>query len=850
MYSLSGARILTGIMIAWERFWPLVLPLLLVVAGFLIVSWFGIWMLVPGFLRIILLAIFGIAAIAGLWPLRLFRLASTSEIDTRIEQRSGLLHRPVTAQTDALAAGGNSHFSEALWHEHRQRMNKKLTGLKTGAPLLRLAERDPFGLRAVVILILFVAFGFAGGNHLSRIQDAFRPSGAVAAQLARLDIWVSPPAYTNKPPLFLKRAGNDLNENDAVRVPEGSQLVIRIVGEYTPSFTYIVADGAKSLEPVEKNADATSGDGETEYRFVLNETGFARLTYNDDLLGKWQFDIIPDKDPIIRFDAPPKRGKGRMLDLAFSVEDDYGVTDAVAEIRLPTANDPLARPLVKPPDINLALRRNQARKGEVKLSRDLSQHPFAGGRVVITLVAKDGADQTGRSKTLETILPMRFFTKPLAMALIEQRRILAGDARNARDVASMLDIITNTAPEEFIPKYGTYLGLQVIYRQIARAKTDDELRDGLELIWEMALAIEDGDLSDAASRLREAQEALKKAIEEGASDEEISRLMNELREAMTAYLEEMTRQMARNQENQNLAQNQNSQTLRKQDLDRLMDRIENLAKSGSKDAAQQLLSELQQMMDQLQAGRQQNQRQQEGDAFNREMNNLAEMMQQQQNLLDETFRMQNQRPQNQQGDQQNQRPQQGQQGEQGQQQPQRNGQQSQQGEMTPQDYADAMRQLQQQQGALRDQLQEMMRNLEQMGVNPGQELGQAGQAMGKAEQSLGRGENGEAMGQQGEALNALRRGAQSMMQQMQQNMAGQRGGTDQNGQQRNDNARNDPLGRQQRTRGPNFGSDVKVPDEIDAQTAREILETIRRKLANPALPKIEFNYLDRLLKRQ
>jgi len=421
------------------------------------------------------------------------------------------------------------------------------------------------------------------------------------------------------------------------------------------------------------------------------------------------------------------------------------------------------------------------------------------------------------------------------------------DARSARKVAGMLDIIANTAPEEFIKSAGIYTGLQVAWRTIARADNDDQLRDGIELLWNLALAVEDGQLSQAASRLREAQEALKDALENGASDKEISRLMKELRQAMNEYLRELSQQTARNQNNQNQPPNQNTRTLRKQDIDRMMNQIENLAKSGSRDAAKQLLAEMQQMMDQLQAGRHQQQRQQEGDQFNQQMNKLAEMMQQQQKLMDQTFNMQ--RRQQQQGGQRPQNRQNGQR-QQGQKNGQKNGNQNQQGKMTAEQFAQAMKELQRQQGALRNGLQQMMRDMEQLGISPGREFGKAGEAMGKAREALGKGENGEALGQQGRALNALRKGAQAMMQQMQRNMAGQRGGADQSGQQQNSQAGNDPLGRQQRARGSSLGSNVKVPDEIDAQTARDILETIRRKLANPGLPKIEFNYLDRLLKRQ
>ena len=87
---------------------------------------------------------------------------------------------------------------------------------------------------------------------------------------------------------------------------------------------------------------------------------------------------------------------------------------------------------------------------------------------------------------------------------------------------------------------------------------------------------------------------------------------------------------------------------------------------------------------------------------------------------------------------------------------------------------------------------------------------------------------------------------------MQQNMAGERGGTDQNGQQNNDQSGLDPLGRRGGKEGSGGRSEGgrKLNGEFDIQTARKIMEAIRRKLANPGIPKLEFNYLDRLLKRQ
>ena len=130
-----------------------------------------------------------------------------------------------------------------------------------------------------------------------------------------------------------------------------------------------------------------------------------------------------------------------------------------------------------------------------------------------------------------------------------------------------------------------------------------------------------------------------------------------------------------------------------------------------------------------------------------------------------------------------------------------------------------------------------------MGLEPNEGFGQAGRSMGDAEQSLGQGEGERAVGEQGRALEALRKGAKDMMQQMQA-MQGDEGGTQQGGRQNGDR---DPLGRPRATQGPDFGDSVKVPDEIDVQRARQILDAIRKRLGNALSPDIERSYLERLL---
>jgi uncharacterized protein (TIGR02302 family) len=439
--------------------------------------------------------------------------------------------------------------------------------------------------------------------------------------------------------------------------------------------------------------------------------------------------------------------------------------------------------------------------------------------VKLTLHAADAAGQEARTETRTFVLPGRIFTNPLARAVVELRKIISLDANEKPRALYLIDAIT-LRPEDTFDNPSHYLGLMTGRTRLEMAETDDQLREVADYLWGMALAIEDGDLSDAERRLRQAQEALKQALDNGASDEEIDRLMAELREAMNEFLREFAERAMRNQD---LAQMPpNSQQLRQNDLQRMLDQIENLAKSGNRDQARDLLAQLQDMMNNLQAGRMEGQPGQQNSEMREQMNKLGEIMRRQQEMMNETFRMdQMQRGQDQQG----------QQGQQGQ-------------PMTPEEFAEAMKQLQQGQGQLQGDLQALMESLEGMGIKPGEGFGEAGEAMGEAEGSLGRGEGGRAVGEQGRALEALRRGAQNMMQQMQA-MQGEQGEGDRGLRQQNSDR--DPLGRPRATTGPDFGNSVEVPDEIDVQRARRILEAIRKRLGNALSPELERDYLERLL---
>src|SRR5258705_7401494 len=432
--------------------------------------------------------------------------------------------------------------------------------------------------------------------------------------------------------------------------------------------------------------------------------------------------------------------------------------------------------------MQLVLPQARVKNGVGQTTKDLSDHPWAGAEVTITLTARDDANNQGSSAPQVLRLPERLFVKQLARAIIEQRRDLALDVENRDRVLIALDALA-MAPDKFMPELGHYLGLRSLYWQLSQTKSDDDLREVVKQMWAYATMLEDGNMSDAAARLRNAEEALRNALERGASDEELKRLMDELRAAMDQFLQALAEEMRKNPQ---MARplDPNSRNLRSQDLKSMLDRMEQLAKSGNRDAARQLLDQLSQMMQNLQMARPGQNGQDGDDDMMSMLDELGDMIRKEQQLRDKTFRQ----------GQDQQRGQRGQQGQRGQ-----RGQQGQQGQQGQRGDPNAFSELRENQQALREQLKKLLEEMKKRGLGqnqkgqdgqqgqqgqPGQQ-GQQGQggddladadgAMGDAESALGEGNSDRAVDGQGRAIDAMRRGAQGLAQQLQQQMGQNRG---------------------------------------------------------------------------
>ncbi|MDA9504744.1 chemotaxis protein [Bradyrhizobium sp. CCBAU 11386] len=538
--------------IAWERAWPNLARLLTVVGLFLALSWAGLWLALPFLARAIGLVVFAGIAIAALFPLVRFRWPSREEALSRLDRGSGIRHRPATTLTDTLTS--QDPVAKALWQTQRERTLASLKRIRAGLPHPRLALHDPWALRALVMVMLVATFFAAGNERAMRLGAAFDWNGVLAPTNVRVDAWVTPPLYTGKPPVILSAANKEaaaLPAGGPLAVPAGSTLIVRSSGG---SLDVAVSGGLKEVAPTEATPKGTN-----EKHFAITGDGTAHVRAPAGQ-PQWAFAATPDRAPTIALAKDPERQARGALQLSYKIEDDYGVTGAEAQFGLRPADakdgakdgskdadtKAAARPLFQPPQFPLVLPNARTRNGVGQTVKDLSEDPYAGADVTLRLTAKDEAGNEARSEPFNMRLPERLFTNPLARALIEQRRILALDANRNSDVYTALDALM-IAPELFTPDAGCYLGLRSLASQLEAARTDDAMRDVVASMWAFAVTIEDDGVAGSVNAaLRSAQDALKRALERGASEDEIRVLTQKLREAMAGKVRDLARRAEQN----------------------------------------------------------------------------------------------------------------------------------------------------------------------------------------------------------------------------------------------------------------------------------------------------------------
>ena len=838
-----------------EQFWPAFWPPLGVAGLFVCLALLDLpGRLAPG-LHTMLLVGFAAAILALLVRgIRAIVLPDDTAADRRLERASGLAHRPIAALTDRPA--GDDPVAAALWQAHLRRGARQMRHLRIGLPRPGLAAIDPRALRAGLAVGLLACLGIAGRDAPALLAEALIPSWPRAGAVPGTEIqaWITPPAYTHLPPVFLKPGIS------TVSVPAGARLTVSVTGgggmERAPASLRL-----GSAEIPLRALDKSSFQGDRD----LLAGGRLSVRWEGKELAAWNLTIIADRPPIVAWSdrpGPSTRGfkGGPQLRLPWRAEDDYGVVSLQAELVLNEKVDPPPAAL----QLTLPLPGDSAMQAPMQAQgvavQDLSAHPWAGLTVRGRLIGRDALGQEGESVEIAFSLPERQFQNPVARVLIGLRRDLTLHPRDRENVLAALDGML-LAPKGFEGDVGAYLNLAGIYYTLAHDRLWEAVPAAQPRMWELAVHLEDGQLDRTARALEIARQAARDALDRAAVEPDaaeladLDRKLKELEEAIQDRLQALLEQARRDGTDEPI----DPQSLRMdaRDLQRMAEAARQAAKDGRMDDARQKLAELEEILGQLKNGQSANaqaaqksaqQRAEKRQRGEQQVGVVQDLIARQGGLLDRAQERAQKRVQ-----------------EQAQERP---------GDRNQERQAD--RTVQQ---ALRRALGELMQQFGDLTNEVPKSLSEADTAMRQAGQSLGDGADPAAAAAGQRAIEALQKGGREMGQTMARQFGpGQMGvgegpgegddpmgdamGRDPGGSEPGSarkragnppgrGAGRDPFGRQQGqgTAGVDEAGDVRVPEERERQRAQAIQEELRRRGADRNRPQEELDYIERLLKR-
>ncbi len=873
--------------LVWERLWPRLWLGLTILGLFLALALFDVLPLLPYWMHI--LSLVGFAAVI-LWTfyrgLHTFRMPSGQEIRMRIERDSRLPHHPLTVLEDDAISGSNDPAVMALWHEHKRRAALASDSLRVGLPSPGVSRFDPFGMRAAVVLLLVIAIAAGSGDAAQRLERSLLPEDTGFLLDTRVDIWVTPPTYTGYQPFHvslnaaearaLARSEEESAEPLEVRtIPVGSTLLSQVGSSETPVLS--LPNRVLDFDPIlsSETGNGVSGDG---YRLqttigtddILDGVGRISVKVDELDIVSLPVRIVGDAIPRIDYTQPPgNAGRGR-LNISFIAEDDFGLGTATlvirnSEISPETGQGNTVR--LNLPLSNRVTSRSSARAAPIKLfaetlsietsvTRDLSEHDWAGLPVQMWLEATDSLGQKGRSENFPMILPERFFNHPVARALSEfRKRLVSPKDDDIVDVIAGLDDVSSR-PQHFHHDQVVYLVMRVARARLAHDNSSGAERAGVlksirKMMWKAALRIEDGEFALAGRELNDLQEELERALKEGDFSEEVENLLDSLDKALDRFLAALDDQLAEKGMD-DLSDIPGLSYMQEEDLRQMIQDARELARTGSLAMAESTLAELRNLLDAIQSAMLSDQPMDQFAAIRELMQSLAGVSRDQQGLLDQTFQeMRKDRGGYGEGDILEQPlsgdPLSG---------DQMQGQQGTGGELPGQGPNGepgnqlTSKQLAELQEEIRKQLSGLMIDLDLMiGMLPEGML-EAKKAMKSAVESLQSSDPAGAVGHQGSALEALRRSSEQIAEQIARQLRALPGNMPASSGTLPGSA-SDPFGRMG---GGAIGSQmdsgsVKVPSEIEMQRVREIYEELRRRASNPDRPVVEREYIKRLLRQ-
>ena len=584
-------RSATLFMMVLERTIIRLSPFIVWVLAYMTTSLFMAPQLSDNILNLFSLLFYLVALVLLYRGIRHVKAPDADEIDRRLEFANKLKHRPLGLLRDKLANPYDKTTRE-LWNRQQRESQDLLKRLRPSYLMLNLAQTDKYAFRIALALLVITGFVISGDTWSQRLEKGFVPN--IAASLFPDDrpvtLWITPPEYTN---LEQQIYENSKDANAPLSVPVNSTIKLRA---YSAMAAPSVVMENQSMEMTEIARRIYEYEGKVE-----NKTSFFAVKQFFLTRAIWPVEVVSDSPPVITQRKDVQETELQALRFPLTLSDDYGVKTLVLNMDIdPMLTDP---PLGEPLSLTRIVATG-AGEEDIQSVFDLTDHPWAGLPVRLTMTAKDYIEQESDPYVVEMTLPERSFEHPVAQKLVKYRKELAWTPEpSSQEIAHGLETLL-LFPEDIQHDTSVYLGIQTAARRLEFDPSEETVRKVMDLLWEMALKLEDGNLSLAMRALENAHRDLSEANNDPSlSKPEIEEKTKALRDALNTYLRELGRELRKEQsENQNiprLSPEILDETLNPQALDRFMDRLEENIEKGNRDKADELLSQLRDLMDML-----------------------------------------------------------------------------------------------------------------------------------------------------------------------------------------------------------------------------------------------------------
>ncbi len=790
-----------------SRLRPIFFKIFILVSVFLILSFFNFWANISWWLHVTFLlfylAMFFLTFIFSkdlhLWP-------SKKKIAYIIEKNSKAEANPISALIDIPYLTSRS---DSIWELHQINMKKNLKNLKLNLRTSNYFSKiDPLIIRLPITIFLLVSFFYAESKDsiAGRIRDAFIIDYNIETKtLASVEAWIKPPDYTKKENKYLSKDQYLLSDRAIFeKVPKGSELIIKILSK--TDVNVIVND--KILDLIRLD------DFNYSSEININENKNIIVEQKEKKLFKWSLSIIEDSPPKVSFVSEPFVTKRKAIKMDYQATDDYGIKRILVRLYKPKEFSSLVEEYVELEVIAPKNFNNKEINGVKYLN--LVDHIWSGYKTTFSMQGEDFIGQKDFMEK-EIMIPEKDFYNPTAKKIISFRKNIALNKLSIKKLYSSLDIIKSEVKGSDLTK-STEKIFNYIYEDINKIKNKNiDSGDILFMkLWELAILIENNNLSNSEVALRKSEEELSKSIVEKNNLEGVNDMLASLNENISDYLDKIEDSFFpkddANTENRDAYDNNKRDSIEslKNNLDYLMQDISDLASIGANKEAEKTLEKLRDITENIVPEDYNPKISSQSDSKQDILEQLSKLIDKQEIIMEESFH-----------------------------------EASKQGYAEQNSPGNGKKSTPEKQDSLKQSLAQMMRDIGKKENQIPSELGRAERAMRQALKELEKGNLDKASNAQGRAMELMKRGAKEFSKKSSKDS---QSNLEKANNENNFNPNNtDPLGRPLEKEGNLSGADIGISKKREILKAKKIASELYKRSSEESRSKEEKAYIGRLL---